>query len=333
MRPPRHSFLVEKAIHAALAAIEIYNKPGFRYREESFAILMLNAWELLLKARIVKENNNNIKSIEIWEPRKTKSGAPTKSLFPRKNRAGNPMTISVTQAVRTISGYASDTIDQYAVENISLLIEVRDNAVHFVNTGKALRKKVQEIGSASLRNFAYAAKTWFGADLETYDFALMPVAFETPLGTLKTVFAEDAKGAAGRLAKLLAEQKSTFPFDPSKPYNVGVEIDLRFIRKPALDAINVKVDPGDPNAIPVTLTEEDILKRYPWTYRALLKETKKKIPKLKFNNAFNKVMAACEDDDRYCHVRRLDPRKKGSSKQKFYNPSIIIELEKRFPER
>jgi hypothetical protein len=56
MRPPRHSFLVEKAIHAASAAIEIYNKPGFRYREESFAILMLNAWELLLKARIVKRH-------------------------------------------------------------------------------------------------------------------------------------------------------------------------------------------------------------------------------------------------------------------------------------
>jgi hypothetical protein len=90
MRPPRHSFLVEKAIHAALAAIEIYNKPGFRYREESFAILMLNAWELLPKARIVKENNKNIKSIEIWEPRKTKSGAPTKRLFPRKTVPATP---------------------------------------------------------------------------------------------------------------------------------------------------------------------------------------------------------------------------------------------------
>jgi hypothetical protein len=332
MRPPRHSFLVEKAIHAAVAAIEIYNKPGFRYREESFAMLMLNAWELLLKARIVKENNNDNKSIEIWEPRKTKSGAPTKRLYPRKNRAGNAMTISVTQATQIVAGYASNTIDRYAVENISLLIEVRNNAVHFVNTGKALRKKVQEIGSASLRNFAYAARTWFGAKLEAYDFALMPVAFETPLGTLKTVFAEDARGAAGRLAKLLAEQKSAFPFDPSKPYNVGVEVDLRFVRKADLDAINVKVDPSDPHAIPVTLTEEDILKRYPWTYRHLLRETKKKLPKLKFNSAFNRVMATCETDQRYCHIRQLNPRNKGSSKQKFYNPNIIPELEKHFPE-
>jgi hypothetical protein len=117
-----------------------------------------------------------------------------------------------------------------------------------------------------------------------------------------------------------------------KRYNVGVEVDLRFVRRPTLDAINVKVNPGDPNAIPVTLTEEDTLKRYPWTYRDLLTETKKKLPKLKFNSAFNKVMAACEADQRYCHVRQLDPRKKGSSKQKFYNANIIVELEKRFPE-
>ena len=58
---------------------------------------------------------------------------------------------------------------------------------------KALHQKVQEIGSASLRNFAYAAKTWFRADLEVYNFALMPVAFETPFGTLKTLFAENTR--------------------------------------------------------------------------------------------------------------------------------------------
>ena len=43
--------LLEKSVQAALSAIEIYNKPDFRYREEVFAILMCNSWELLLKAK------------------------------------------------------------------------------------------------------------------------------------------------------------------------------------------------------------------------------------------------------------------------------------------
>ena len=32
--------IAEKSVAAALAAIEIYNKPDFKYREETFAILM-----------------------------------------------------------------------------------------------------------------------------------------------------------------------------------------------------------------------------------------------------------------------------------------------------
>lgn len=43
--------LTTKSVHAAVAAIEIYNKPNFSYREESFSLLMTNAWELLLKSK------------------------------------------------------------------------------------------------------------------------------------------------------------------------------------------------------------------------------------------------------------------------------------------
>ena len=52
MKPPKHKPFVEKSVGAALSAIEIYNKPDFKYREETFAILMINSWELLLKAKI-----------------------------------------------------------------------------------------------------------------------------------------------------------------------------------------------------------------------------------------------------------------------------------------
>lgn len=34
--------LIEKSIAASVSAIELYNKPNFNYREETFAILMIN---------------------------------------------------------------------------------------------------------------------------------------------------------------------------------------------------------------------------------------------------------------------------------------------------
>ena len=62
-RKSKYSYLLEKSVNAAISVIEIYNKPDFKYREESFSILMVNAWEILLKAKIVYDNNNNLKSI------------------------------------------------------------------------------------------------------------------------------------------------------------------------------------------------------------------------------------------------------------------------------
>jgi hypothetical protein len=43
--------LLDKSVSAMISAIEIYNKPDFKYREETFAILAINSWELLLKAK------------------------------------------------------------------------------------------------------------------------------------------------------------------------------------------------------------------------------------------------------------------------------------------
>src|SRR5258708_11950008 len=110
-------------------------------------------------------------------------------------------------------------------------MEIRDNAIHFHNSGRGLRKRIQEVGSAALRNFAYAAKAWFNRDLGSYDFALMPFAFESPAGIIQTVFADDAKGPTAKLQKLLTDTKQAFPFDAAKPFNVGVEVELRFVRK------------------------------------------------------------------------------------------------------
>lgn len=68
---PLSADLAAKSVQAAVAAIEIYNKPSFSYREEAFSLLMTNAWELLLKAKWLAENGEAIESLydgdgQIW---------------------------------------------------------------------------------------------------------------------------------------------------------------------------------------------------------------------------------------------------------------------------
>jgi hypothetical protein len=50
--------LLRNAKAAPLGAIEIYNKPRFEYRDECFVILLLNAWELALKALLSRSGQS-----------------------------------------------------------------------------------------------------------------------------------------------------------------------------------------------------------------------------------------------------------------------------------
>ncbi|CDM66722.1 DUF3644 domain-containing protein [Pyrinomonas methylaliphatogenes] len=59
--------LLDHAIAAMVAAIDVYNKPDFPYRAESFTILALNAWELLLKAKWLVMNKNRLNSLYMRE--------------------------------------------------------------------------------------------------------------------------------------------------------------------------------------------------------------------------------------------------------------------------
>ena len=50
--------LIDKAKEAFIMAIEIYNKPTIKYRLEGFSFFICNAWELLLKAKILNDGNS-----------------------------------------------------------------------------------------------------------------------------------------------------------------------------------------------------------------------------------------------------------------------------------
>ncbi|NLY09403.1 MAG: DUF3644 domain-containing protein [Tissierellia bacterium] len=50
--------LVKKSIEAFILGLEIYNKPTIKYRIEGFSFFICNAWELMLKAKLINENKN-----------------------------------------------------------------------------------------------------------------------------------------------------------------------------------------------------------------------------------------------------------------------------------
>ena len=114
-RPSKSIVMARSAKAAMLAAIEIYNKTAFEYREEAFCILMINAWEVLLKARIVDRNGNRLEKIYLRE----------KGLrFKRSRHTGSPLTISLERALSECDVPAS------VQTNIETLYGVRNEISH-----------------------------------------------------------------------------------------------------------------------------------------------------------------------------------------------------------
>ncbi len=111
---------------------------------------------------------------------------------------------------------------------------------------------------------------------------------------------------------------------------MGVEVELRFVRNARDGAITVRVAPGDPNAVPVTISEEDARKAFPWTYTDLRKALHARYDDFKENDKFHKIKRPLEKDSRYCHVRLLDPKNSKTQKQKFYNPNIIAIFDEQY---
>ena len=72
MPTPKYMLLVAKSRAACLSAIKSYNRASSLYREETFAILMINAWELLLKADLPPSSGpygllvDNVHRRHIW---------------------------------------------------------------------------------------------------------------------------------------------------------------------------------------------------------------------------------------------------------------------------
>jgi len=325
MKPSRSKKLAEKAEKALISSIEAYNRPDSPYREETFAILVLNAWELLLKAKLVYQARNNIHVLHVYEPRLLHNGNYSTRHYPKKNRTGNPYTLGLSQVISKLEGDYSVPIPRAVKLNIEALTEIRDNAVHYFNASVDLGKRVLEVGTASVKNFLLLAREWFGIDLSNYSLYLLPIGFVTAPGIVQGVQAGvDEK----RLIKYLTDVSRSSQESPGD-FHAALEIAISMKRVPNPDGLQVQIT-RNPDAPVIRLSEEDITKQYPWDYQELTIRCRERYVNFKLHNTFHQIRKNLNDDPRYTRVRLLDPSNPNGIKKTFHNPNILDEFDKVF---
>lgn len=310
---------LEKSHSAMLASIEVYNKPTFSYREETFCILAVNAWELLLKAKLLKDAKNDLKAIQVREPRKLKSGEKsTKHMTVKKNRTGNPMSLQLTACITALgkSQESADRVPQVVSSNIDSLIDVRDNATHFIVASTLLQRNVLELACASIRNYVALSKMWFDCDFSSSLSLMLPVAFfhgADEVGAV--VITKDEQRLIDRL------QATATQAGVDGEYQVAVRVDVKLHRSNLDTAANVQVT-RDPEALPVRLDENQLMASYPWSFKELQTQLKRRKPDIKFNKEFYNIKKPLMSKKELVHSRFLDPTNPKSSKKDFYSSNM-----------
>lgn len=98
--------LISKSQEAFIMAIELYNKPTIKYRVEGFAFFICNAWELMLKAKILKDKGES-------------------SIYYKDNPE---RTINLENCLKIIFTNERDPLRK----NLERIVELRNTSTHFI---------------------------------------------------------------------------------------------------------------------------------------------------------------------------------------------------------
>lgn len=98
--------LLEKSKEAFVLAIEIYNKPTIKYRVEGFSFFICNAWELMLKAYLIKTKGPD-------------------SIYYKDN---SQRTLNLENCLQKVFTNEKSPLRK----NLSKIIELRNTSTHFI---------------------------------------------------------------------------------------------------------------------------------------------------------------------------------------------------------
>lgn len=307
-----------------VSAIEIYNKPDFKYREEVFCILAINAWELLLKAKLLRDNNNNLRCIYVPEYIRNKDGSRSKRWKYKQNRSENNFTIDIFAATKKLLD--KGLIDKTCAENIGIIIEIRDSSVHFYNDDPLLKQKIQELGTATLISYISYVREWFSISLDRYNFYLMPMSFFHPDQVTPVMIGDRDKSVAS-LLRYIAEKEKKYPSKAASAHNITIAIETKIVKSSAVDA--QKISPSsDPSAPKVQISIDDIKRTHPLDYSTLTKTMQETYQGFKVNQKYHEQRKILEKDQLFCFPYPLNPQNPSGATKPLFSPAVFTEFDK-----
>ncbi len=289
--------MTHKSKAALLAAVEIGNKVTVSYREETFVLLLLNAWEIMLKARIVQEHGDELACIT------KRADVDVDSNLSRR-------TISITKALGRLR------VPSNVKTNLLGIIEVRNCVAHLGDLDGECRETIRKFGGASVVNFGKLYHKWFGETL--------PVPYLLPIAFVGEADILPPRRMSGGQRRLLNHLSSLIETSRAEEDGYEVALSVTVSIRPATSGGGATVGAtNDPHAPRLHLSDDELINKFPWVYKDVVNECKM-MSEFKRNPEFHGVLKEVRRDPECGFERKLNPTGSRSAKQWRYS-SVALE--------
>ena len=246
--------LLEKSQEAFLLAIELYNRPSIRYHVEGCAFFLCNAWELMLKAFIVKDSGEE-------------------SIYHKDNPE---RTISLSNCVSSVFTNENDPLRI----NLEKIIDLRNISTHFVTDE-------YELFYGPL--FQVCVKNFDDKMRDFHDFEISTIIPESYLVlSVKRDFVDPEKVRAKyspEVAEKLLTMNNSVAIecgeDGSPRYAGFYETNFVLTKNPKKADLAVRYDKNIGPGITVVKELQNVQDKYPFTAKYAIEEVRRKLHKAK----------------------------------------------------
>ena len=259
--------LVNKSIEGYILALETINRLSIQYRVETFCYLICNAWELLLKAKILDDAGNDRDVIYRG----------------KKKRNERRETVSLCECLERIIPDATNPERR----NIECIADLRDEAVHLVLSG--VPTDVLGLFQACVINYHRRLNSWFGISLsDRVHVGMMSIVYDLApdRGDIngKHLRRELGRDAADYLARYCARIKNEFDqLQRPVQFSVGIEYHLALTKK--ADDADIVLSQGSAGDSTVKIIEvaKDPSKSHPHRQKEVIQKLKAAVTGLSIN--------------------------------------------------
>lgn len=285
--------LIEKSKEAFLLAIELYNRPTIRYHVEGCSFFLCNAWELMLKAYIVKTRGER----EIYYKDKPER------------------TISLGKCISTVMSNRNDP----ARTNLEKIEDLRNTSTHFVTDEYEVF--YGPLFQVCVKNFDDKMREWHGVEIsDIIPESYLVLSVKRDIVDPEKVRAKYSPEVAEKLLTMHNSVAVECGEDGNPRYSGFYETSFVITKNPKKADLAVRVSKDAEAEIAIVKEIQDVHNKYPFTAKLAIEEVRKRLRRTDVHvwyrgeekEEFNKFhwdafvrFYGFKNDERYSHNRAI----------------------------